>query len=331
MSAEALPARAVVRRHMESDLREEEEMKRAAATAAATSLVALLPPITMDGLARCTICESMYDATSEASSACYYHPGMFSGIGGSPRSGRIQWTKAGVWSCCNATEEFSRGCRRAACHTPCQITAAAMRRTLNIRGTNAKPLPAKALKLKLPQPTADTSFARLRAEQDGNESGLRRASGPNAVSGAASPKYGPYTVGVGDSLASIALRHGMDRHALQRLNGLLSTQLYPGQILQVANPTSQEKTPEEQLEEDRRRVMRYAKCDRYEAAYYLDQAAGDVHRACALRAADEAWEEAATAEAANERAGKLALASAMSLRIDISRATVNRALASAAR
>ena len=53
-----------------------------------------------------------------------------------------------------------------------------------------------------------------------------------------------------------------------------------------------------------------------EAAFYLDQAEGDVTRAVALQRSDKAWEDATELEySASHRANKMALASAISTRV----------------
>ena len=359
MDAASLSRAAVLRRNLANDLREEEEMK-AQAAAEAASAMSMLPPI-LDGLARCTRCECMYDASSSTAAECCYHSGVFLGMGSTSARTTTKYLSGGAWSCCSASEEHAVGCCRAAAHLPCRLTAEALQRMPANAKTMAADGASKApARLRLPQPpVADLSFARLQQQQqqkkkkqqqqkhdhhhnrEAGQSSPRssprvppRAADADAGTGgaavaldaAASPEYGPYTVGVGDSLASVALRHGMERSALQRLNGLLSTTLYPGQVLQVAHPRRDAKTPEELRHADCRRIARRTKCAVEEAAYYLDQAGGDVARACALHAADAAWEEAAAAALASERAGKMAVASAISIRLEIARATVHDAL-----
>ena len=97
---------------------------------------------------------------------------------------------------------------------------------------------------------------------------------------------------MGDSLASIALKHNMSRGELMRLNGLLGERVSPGQVLRVVNPSKRPETAEEALNRQRRTVRRLTGCVMEEAMYYLDQAGGDVAGAVAMHQADAAWEEA---------------------------------------
>lgn len=179
--------------------------------------------------------------------------------------------------------------------------------------------------LKAP-PAFDPSFQRLnstpsaRSADDGGETSCGRSEAPR--------KEGVYEVQAGDSLAVIALRHGMRKETLLRLNRLLTPEVYPGQQLMVFDPA--ELSPEEvEAREAARRLRTVARrggCTAGEAAYYLDAGGGDVGRALALRAEDAAWEVAVTCQHAEQTAEKMAIASAVGMRVAIARANVRRTL-----
>ena len=89
-----------------------------------------------------------------------------------------------------------------------------------------------------------------------------------------------------DTVASVALKHGMPVARLKKWNKLLSPTLYAGQTLAVEPPRAP--TPEELRAASIRAVMKSCSCDKHEAAYYLDEHGGgvDVDAALAARAAD---------------------------------------------
>ena len=91
-----------------------------------------------------------------------------------------------------------------------------------------------------------------------------------------------YTVGVGDTLNSVALKHSMNVGLLKRCNKLLSPDLYPGQTLLVKLPEPQ--TPEQIRSATIREVMKGAGCTMPEATYYLDEYGGGVDAKAALAA-----------------------------------------------
>ena len=95
-----------------------------------------------------------------------------------------------------------------------------------------------------------------------------------------------YTVGVGDSLASIALRHSMNVTQLKKWNKLLSSNVYAGQQIYVMPPP--DPTPEQKRADDIRKLMRRSGLQtKEEAAYYIDEA-GDFESAWAALCADNA-------------------------------------------
>ena len=103
-----------------------------------------------------------------------------------------------------------------------------------------------------------------------------------AVPTGAPPDAEQFTVGVGDSLNAIALRHRMRKDQIVKWNKLLGGSIYPGQKLWLRPPAS--------TETDVEKVARLAKCDEQEAAFYLDSAGGDVEAAVRDHAADAEWD-----------------------------------------
>ena len=93
---------------------------------------------------------------------------------------------------------------------------------------------------------------------------------------------GKYTVGVGDTLNSVALKYSMNVGLLKRLNRLLSPDLYPGQTLLV-KPTLPQ-TLEQIRSAAIREVMKGAACTMPEAIYYLEEHGGGVDAKAALAA-----------------------------------------------
>ena len=91
-----------------------------------------------------------------------------------------------------------------------------------------------------------------------------------------------YTVGVGDTLNSVALKHSMNVGLLKRWNKLLSPDLYPGQTLLVKPPVPQ--TPEQIRSTAIQEVMRGAACTMPEAAYLLEEHGGGNDAKAALEA-----------------------------------------------
>ena len=205
-------------------------------------------------LARCVRCHRMYEEDREAE--CVFHPGRYQGgLSAKPPHGPVGWT------CCSATSEKATGCKMVSAHLRCEATAQAldsfgpadegMRRRKDARGV---------------VPVIDAP--------------------PVAKKGVPSEAVS-YSVCVGDTLASVALKHGMRVDQIKRWNKLLSPNIYAGQQLFVAPP--QPPTAEQLRAEALRRIMRRAACGKEEAACYLDEAEGDAERALAgLRdAADE--------------------------------------------
>lgn len=112
-----------------------------------------------------------------------------------------------------------------------------------------------------------------------------------------------YTVGVGDSLSSVALKHGMPVALLKRWNKLLSPTLYPGQELWVrpAPPPTREQIRSDAI----RKLMKLAACSLPEASFYLDEYGGgcDVDAALAASTTDAAYSTLAVAAAAAKSDG----------------------------
>ena len=299
-----------VKRDLRADRAEEERLKADAAAAAAAAM-AMLPDLgTIDGLGRCTACGITF---SDPRGPCYSHPGTLK-PDAIPGRGS---TAPHFWTCCGAAGENAKGCRRAEQHTPCAVTAAALRRFPPKRESADASASAK---LPLHRMASDPSFARL---QESNKA-LPMAP-PSAktksLAGASEEdnEMGSYTVRMGDSLASVALKHRMTREDLMRFNGLLSATIFPMQVLRVTNPPPE--TPDQLLARQRRAVRLATGCAKEEAAYYLSAANADVAQAVAMAKADAAWEEATIGEyTSRQRAHKMAVANAMSTRVDWARA-----------
>ena len=97
-----------------------------------------------------------------------------------------------------------------------------------------------------------------------------------------------YVCVVGDTVASVALRHGMKVADLKKWNRLLSPSLFAGQEVHVRPPPPK---PAANARAERLRIiMRRANVSEPEAAYYLDDAGGgeDVEAALRAAAADDA-------------------------------------------
>lgn len=211
-----------------------------------------LQPGIQGRLARCKRCMKHYDESE--CTPCIHHPGRFQGgPTASPPHGPIGWT------CCNASEERSRGCAKHATHLRCEITARALA-------------------------SFDASVT-----GGGLVAGLRQRSKrdtSNVVSPTVAAVPFPYDctdfyeVGLGDTLASVCLRHGMRRHELMKLNKLLTSELYPGQKLRVR--PAREPTTEEKRATGLRRIMIGADMSLLEAEFYYDEADGDIELALQL-------------------------------------------------
>lgn len=209
-------------------------------------------------LARCVRCHTMYDEFAECA-PCKYHPGSYGN-----HNGNIMHR---TWSCCGAHDDRAVGCTTSNYHERCETTQAALDQFGGAPG-------------------CDTTGMRRRGH---NVSGDTAA--VETIKPALPPKGVPahailYSVGVGDTLASIALRHGMSVTQLKKWNKLLSPNVYAGQQLHVVPPSAP--TPEQKRSDDLRKLMKRGKLQPEEAAYYLDEAAGDVERAWAALCADNA-------------------------------------------
>ena len=203
----------------------------------------------MEALARCTRCAKMYDEASPG--PCRYHPGTYGN-----RSNPLTRT----WSCCGAHEDAALGCATGA-HLRCEQTAAALqsfgsagggveeRTGLRRRGVGREPPPEPAPRNTPPE-------------------GLQT-----------------YTCVVGDTLASVALKHRMKAVDLRRWNKLLSPSLFAGQRLLVSEPPP--RSPAEVRAEAVRTVMRRGGVPQAEAGYYVDEF-GDAPAALRALAEDAA-------------------------------------------
>ena len=217
-----------------------------------TNMVDAQQPGIQGRLARCKRCMKHYDESE--CTPCMHHPGRFQGgPTASPPHGPIGWT------CCAASEERSRGCAKHATHLRCEITARAL-----------------------------ASFD-VPVTEGGFVAGLRQRSKrdtSNVVSPTAAVVPLPsdctdwYEVGLGDTLASVCLRHGMRRHELMKLNKLLTSELYPGQKLRVR--PAREPTTEEKRATGLRRIMIGADVSLLEAEFYYAEADGDIELALQL-------------------------------------------------
>ena len=200
----------------------------------------------------------MYEEDREAE--CVFHPGRYQGgLSAKPPHGPVGWT------CCSATSEKATGCKTVSAHLRCEATTQALdsfgpadegvRRRRDARGV---------------APVIDPPPLAKKATGVPSE----------AVS---------YSVCVGDTLASVALKHGMRVDQIKRWNKLLSPNIYAGQQLFVAPP--QPPTAEQRRAEALRLIMRRVGCGQEEAACYLDEAEGDAERALAGLRADTTDEE----------------------------------------
>ena len=186
-------------------------------------------PTLQGGLARCARCRSMF--LEGGDDACAYHPGVYrGGVTCRPPHGIVRHG----WSCCNG-EAGSAGCTRTPRHVVCQTTARSLSRF----------------------PVSDHEGVVAPRQTSRPPADLAR------VFEAASVEH--HVVGVGETLAAIALRYHTSMQQLMRLNRLLAPNIFPGQRLRVAQPVPGEV-----------RVRETVDCSAEEAAFYLAAAGGDV-------------------------------------------------------
>ena len=220
------------------------------------------------GVARCSRCGLMYEQ-SDAFKQCNFHPGTYGNHAGN--------TLNQTWSCCKSAHEFIRGCTTDTVHTRCQETADAL--------------------ASFPQVDGLETFRKLRREQEEAEKAEQLKIARARQEKFAIPDNAHrYTVGVGDTLASVALKHGMQVAHLKKFNKLLSPQLYPGQTLLVQAPKPP--TEDELRSLAIKEVMKRTRCDKYEAAFYLDEHGGgtDVEAASAAHAIDSEMTKSGVSE-----------------------------------
>jgi len=177
----------------------------------------------------------MYDQT-DTGAICRYHRGTFT---------NDNCNLLPTWTCCRSAQDNAKGCESVAGHLRCEVTAAALER--------------------FPQ----------HATSDGMCRGLEKGEGPDEeqVTPAPRPSAAPddtvmYTVGVGDSLSVVALRHSMDVATLKKWNKLLSPNLRPGQQLRVKPPAP--KSAAQMRADALRRIMKETGATAVEAECLLD-------------------------------------------------------------
>ena len=232
-------------------------MKKKRAKPHSKLMEALPCPSRPVGLARCTRCGAMYEL-SQGPQQCKHHPGMFGNHNGN--------LMTRTWSCCGLADDRAEGCRVCTGHTICEATAAAL--------------------------------AQFPLEKDSE--GLRRRGGAvPGIDGEAqkTPEsevcvgqpLSNYTCVVGDTLSSVALKHGMRAADLRRWNKLISPGLFAGQQLLVAEPPAP--APEQGRALAVRQVMRSAGSTRQEAEFYVDDNGGDAERALQAFEADRRFEQ----------------------------------------
>ena len=193
------------------------------------------------GSARCTRCGLMYEQSNPLQQQCVLHTGIYDN-----NNGNIVRT----WSCCRSTEESSKGCTVQNGHVRCESTARALAAFPTFDG---------------PVQAHDAP----KAEDEGSSTA-------KAKSDAAVPEdANRYTCVVGDTLASVALKHGMQVAHLKKCNRVLSSNLYPGQTLRVMAP--QPLTPAEARAAALQKIMTRLHCTEPEAAYFLDEYGDGLH------------------------------------------------------
>ena len=203
------------------------------------------------GLARCVRCGVMYEQSEESS--CYYHPGHYLSPNG------LRPPAILFWSCCSNHEERSKGCARGASHVRCDATARALSN-----------FPQEETMVGLRRRAAAAAQAATMEEVPSKKSATRPE---DAIK---------YTVVLGDTLATIALKHGMNVANLKKWNTLLSPNLYPGQQLYVKPPRPQ--TPAEIRSAALKLLMKKLSCTLPEASYYLDEHGGGIDTGAAIAA-----------------------------------------------
>ena len=119
-----------------------------------------------------------------ADSECAYHPGEFSGITCKP-----PYTTG--WSCCSADQRDATGCRKAAQHDPCEATA---------RGLASFPV--------VDEPAGECGLRQRRGQKAETSVEEKAQSHSHEAPAGVGESY---TVSVGDSLATVALRYGSPR------------------------------------------------------------------------------------------------------------------------
>jgi LysM repeat protein len=206
----------------------------------------------------------MYEQSEE--SRCFYHPGEF--MRSSVPAGRAMSQITFTWSCCRAEGEAAAGCVVDAEHVRCEATALALDQFPQDKdatiGLRHRVTAASATEIEKSPP-----------------SGRK----PSAVPADAAK----YTCVVGDSLASVALKHGMRADQVKRWNRLLSSDLFPGKVLYVKEPPP--RSAAELRAQALSTIMRQAPgghCSKEEAAFYLDEVGQgtDVRAALAALKAD---------------------------------------------
>jgi len=200
---------------------------------------------------RCARCDRVFHTTD--AQPCFYHSGQLREVSGS------FWYTTKAWDCCSRLGADARGCQRAMCHEPHAATRAALAQF---------PITSEACA------TVDKGVCSLEAKK---------------TDVAASAGRGMHIVSIGESLASIALSHGTSTPTLRKLNSLLSSNVYPGQMLRLTNDVVV-KGESETLAENQRSFRRQTRCLAVEASLYLDLADGNLSKAMDLWRADTAWE-----------------------------------------
>lgn len=230
------------------------------------------------GLSRCVRCRAYVGSNERV--PCYYHPGEYKSV---PDINPVR-----SWSCCSNHEMNARGCTIADTHEWCVVTAAALDRfaLADTDTTLSNSLQQRRGGGGPPDDSQDQldSWVLLEAP--------KKKKTPTRPDGAVE-----YTCGVSDTLASVALKHGMPATLLKRWNPtLLSAKLYPGQRIFVREPPP--KSPADQRAAALRTLRAKAENELgavvalQELEFYYDEAGGasegSVDRALeALRADHE--------------------------------------------
>jgi LysM repeat protein len=199
----------------------------------------------------------MYDE-QELPLTCHFHTGTYGNHGCN--------SLTRTWSCCGAHEDKAKGCMVNSEHVRCEATHAALEQF----GSSSSSGATTGLRRRGPAGGGTTVVEDIKAAPKGIPE--------NAVI---------YTVGVADTLASIALRHSMNVGQLKKWNKLLSPNVYAGQQIYVMPPPPP--TPEQKRAEDIRKLMKRGGLQtQQEAAYYVDGAGGNFEGAWEALCADNA-------------------------------------------